>query len=175
MTSLSEVPPVEPIKVVAMVLQAEMGLSDGQIMLGLENWEIPKNTGLYVALTYGTEQVVGNNNSNGEDAQGNYTEIQEAVMLHQVEIDIMSFDSSARLRKEEVLWAVVSYAAQQLMEKYEMRLASTPGAFMPVQTLEETKQLNRFRLTVAVNALHRRVKVTPFYDTIEPVELVENP
>lgn len=158
-----------------MILQAEMGLEDGQIMLGLENWQIPKNTGLYVSLLYGPDQVVGNNNYNGLNALGAFTEIQDAVMLHQIDIDIMSFDSSARLRKEAVLWALQSYTAQSLMEAYQMRLASTPGAFIPVQTMEETKQLNRFHITIAVNAVHRNVKMTPFYDSLQPVDLVENP
>lgn len=169
------IPPVEPIKVLAMVLQAEMGLADGSVMLGLENWVIPKEKGLYVSLLYGTETVIGSNNFNGLNSVGAFTEIQDVIMLHQVDIDIMSFDLSARLRKEEVIQALQSFAAQELMEKYQMRLAMTPGAFLPVQTLEETKQLNRFHITIAVNALHRKVKVTPFFDSIGPVELVENP
>lgn len=169
------IPPIEPIKVLAMILQAEMGLADGSIMLGLENWAIPKEEGLYVSLLYGTEQVVGSNNFNGLNQLGAYTEIQDVAMLHQVDIDIMSFDSSARLRKEEVLQALQSFAAQEMMEKYQMRLAMTPGAFLPVQTMEETKQLNRFHITIAVNALHRKVKKTPYFDSIGPVGLVENP
>lgn len=169
------VPQAEPIKVLAMALQAEMGLSDGQIMLGLENWRIPENTGLYIALSYGVEQVVGSVNYNSVDEQGAYSEVQDVAMLHQIDVDVMSFDSSARLRKEEVLQALQSYAAQELMEQYQMRLASTPGSFAPVQTLEQTKQLNRFQITVAVNALHHKVKATPYYDSIQDVELVENP
>lgn len=175
MTSLNTSPTIEPIKVVALALQAEMGLSEGQLMLGLENWEIPKNTGLYIALSYGVETVIGNNNYNSTDEQQNYNEIQDVIMLHQIEIDVMSFDSSARLRKEEVLQAIQSYAAQQLMEQYQMRLAATPGSFSPIITMEQTKQLNRFQITITVNALHRKVKTTPFYDSIQPVDLVENP
>lgn len=169
------IPSVEPIKVVAMILQSEMGLNDGQIMLGLENWEIPKNTGLYIALLYGPEQVVGNNNYNSVDSQGAFSEVQDAVMLHEIDIDVMSFDSSARTRKEAVLWAIQSYYAQSLMELYQMRLAATPGSFTPILTMEETKQLNRFKITITVNALHRNVKTSPFYDSLQPVDLVENP
>lgn len=166
---------VEPIKVVAMVLQREMGLEDGSIMLGLENFEIPKTTGLYVSLLYGPEQIIGNNNYNSIDIHGTYCEVQDVVVLHQVDIDVMSFDSSARMRKEEVLQALQSYEAQQLMEKYQMRIASTSGAFLPIRTMEETKQLNRFQVTISVNALHHKVKSTPFYDTLQTVDLVENP
>lgn len=158
-----------------MILQAEMSLPDGQIMLGWENFEIPKNTGIYIALSYGPEQVVGNNNYNSVDDDGNYSEIQDAIMLHTIEIDLMSFSAEARLRKEAVLWALNSYEAQQLMEQYQMRVAWISGAFVPVTSLEETKQLNRFRLTIMVNALHRNVKTTPFYDSLQTVELTENP
>lgn len=159
-----------------MILQHEMGLEAGQLMLGLENWEIPKNVGLYVALLYGPETVIGNNNYNSLDESGEYSEVQDSVMLHMIDIDIMSFDSSARLRKEAVLWAVQSYYAQTLMEQYQMRLAATPGSFSPVQnSLEETKQLNRFKITIMINAMHRNVKATPYYDSLQPVVLVENP
>jgi hypothetical protein len=168
-------PSIEPIKLLAQVIQTGMGLPSGQIMLGLENFLIPKNTGLYVALLYGPDEVVGNVNDNSVDSEGNYLEVQSTAMLHHVDVDVMSFDSSARLQKEQVLWAIKSYQAQQAMEKYQMRIASTPSAFLPIQTLEETKQLNRFRITVAVYALHSNTIQTPYYSQLQTVQLVENP
>lgn len=170
-----QIPQIEPIKLLATILAQEMSLPAGQIMLGLENWEIPKNTGLYIALSYGPEQVVGNTNNNDTDLQGNYTEVQSAIMLHTVEIDIMSYDSSARERKEGVLWAIKSYTCESLMAQYQMKVASISASFVPVITLEETKQLNRYRISVLVNAIHTNVKTTPYYDTLQKVGLVENP
>lgn len=169
------VPSVEPIKVMGMVLQQEMDLPVTQILLGKENYKIPKVEGLYVALLYGPDTTIGNNNYNSTDAQGNFYEVQDAVMLHQIEIEIMSFDSEARLRKQEVLQALQSYYAQSLMEKYQMRIAATPTSFVPVDTIEETKQLNRFHVAVAVNAIWRKIKTTPYYETLQKVGLVENP
>lgn len=166
------IPAVEPIKVLGKAIQQELSLPTGQIMLGLENFEIPKNTGLYVALTYGVEQVIGSVNSNGTDLQGNYQEIQAVSMLHQVEVDIMSFDDSARLQKEEVVMALNSYNAQQLMEQYSMRISPIPTSFIAVPSLEPSKQLFRYRFTVSVYALHQRVLVTPYYDTLQTVKLV---
>ena len=171
----SLVPPVEPIKVLATAIQQQLGLPDGSVMLGLENWPIPDTPGLYVSLSYGPQIVIGNNNYDGVDDAGNYAEFQEAVMLHEVEVDVMSFDSSARTQKEAVLWALQSYEAQSLMEQYQMRIAATPGAFVAVEDLEETKQLNRYRLTIAVYAIHRNVKEMPYFDSLQPVRLVENP
>lgn len=171
----STIPSIEPIKLLASVIQTEMGLGDGQIMLGLENFLIPENPGLYIALTYGVEQVVGSVNGNGEDDQGNFQEVQSVSMLHQIEIDIMSFDSSARTRKEEVIMALQSYNAQQLMEENSMRIATTPGSFARITSLEPSKQLNRFSITVSVYALHQKILTSPYYDSIQTVRLVENP
>ena len=89
-------PAVEPIKVLAMAIQQEMGLDSKHILLSLEIWPLPDDTGLYVALAYGTETVVGNANYNSTDADGNYQEVQDCVMLHGIEVDVLSFDSSAR-------------------------------------------------------------------------------
>ncbi len=168
-------PTKEPIKVLALALQAEMWLPDTNLLLGLENYEIPETTGLYIALLYGAEEIIANNNYSGVDVNGNFQEIQSAVMLHNIDIDIMSFDSSARLQKEAVLWALQSVAAQNLMEQYGMRIAAISGTFVPVQTLEETKQLNRFRISVKVNAVHTNVKSAGYFDSLQPVKLTVQP
>lgn len=167
------IPAIEPIKVLAQAIQQELGLSAGQIMLGLENWAIPENTGLYVSLIYGVEQVVGTANSNTEGSDGNFKEVQSVAMLHQIEVDVMSFDSSARLQKEEVVMALSSYNAQQLMEVNSMRIASMPSSFVVVPSLEPSKQLNRYRFTISVYALHERTLATPYYDAIQIVGLTE--
>lgn len=166
------IPSLEPIKVLASIIQTELGLPDGFVMLGFENFPIPETLGLFVALTYGVEQVVGTANQNGVDSGGNYQEVQDVSMLHQVEIDIMSFDSSARLRKEEVVMALSSYNAQQLMEENSMRIAQIPSSFITVTAPEPSKQLNRYRFTVSVYALHQRILATPYYDSIGTVRLV---
>lgn len=171
---LSPAPLIEPIKLVAKVVQREMGIDDGSIMLGLENWEIPKTAGLYIALAYGPDDTLSSTSQNSTDDQGNYTEVQEAVMLHHIDLDVMSFNSEARLRKEAVLWALASAYSQEQQEVYGMRINQIPGSFIPTPSLEETKQLNRFRISFAVNALHRNIKITPYYDTVNPPEVTYN-
>ena len=169
------IPRLEPIKVLASIIQVELGLEAKQVLLSFENFPIPETLGLFVALAYGVEEVVGASDQNGLDLEGNFTEVQSVAMLHHVEIDIMSFDSSARLRKEEVVMALNSYNAQESMEVNSMRIAAITTSFNTIQSLEPSKQLNRYRFTVSVYALHQKVLLTPFYDSISPVELVENP
>lgn len=159
----------------ASAIQTELSLSDGSVMLGFENFPIPETLGLFVSLAYGVEQIVGTSNQNSVDVHDNYEEVQTVSVLHQIEIDVMSFDSSARLRKEEVVMALSSYAAQQLMEVNQMRIASIPSSFVTITSPEPSKQLNRYRFTVSVYALHERILPTPYYDQIGTVGLVIEP
>lgn len=172
---MSNIPPIEPIKVLAAAIQAELSLSANQILLGFENFPIPETLGLFVSLEYGVEQIVGASNQNDVNTQDEYEEVQTVSMLHQIEIDVLSYDSSARTRKEEVIMALSSYNAQQLMEVNQMRIASIPNSFITVTSPEPSKQLNRYRYTVSVYALHQKNLVTPYYDSISTVQLIENP
>lgn len=158
---MSQVPTIEPIQVLADILELEMAIPNGQIMLGFENWEIPKNKGLYVALFYGPDTVVGSNNT--FDPVVN-EEVQSVAMLHEIIIEVLSFDESARLRKEEVIMALSSVRAQQTLEANLMKISELPTSFIPVPDLEETKQLNRYRIGFHMNALHQKTKSVPYYD-----------
>lgn len=168
---MTDLPTREPIKVLADILQAEMGLVEGQIMLGLENWKIPKNEGLYVALFYGTETPVGSNNDFDSDTN---EEIQTLAMLHNVVIEAMSFDESARLRKEEIVMALNSVFAQDHMDKYLMAINTLPQSFQPIPELEDTKQLNKYRITFAMNALHQKIKPVQYYDAFPDPSVTTN-
>lgn len=160
-------PTIEPIKVFADIIKTEMLLGDGQIMLGLENWEIPKNEGLYIALLYGQERVVGQNNE--FDTTDN-VEVQSIAMLHEIVIEAMSFNSEARKRKEEVIMALNSVYAQNALDRNFMAINMLPQSFVAAPTLEETKQLNRYRTSFSMNALHQKIKAVDYYDefTIPP-------
>jgi len=169
---VTQVPSREPIKVLADILKAEMLLEDGQLMLGLENWTIPANTGLYIALFYGADSVVGAM-SEFDDALN--TEIQSVAMLHTIHIDAMSFDESARLRKEEIIMALNSIFSNRHVSANLMQINSLPQSFTPLEELEETKQLNKFRITFSMNALHQKVKAVDYYDTFpDPTVLTNN-
>lgn len=164
-TAVARVPPVEPIKVVASILQSEMGLSADQILLSYQKFNIdPKTTGILLDLNYVMSQEIANTNL-FDDAT--LTEIQEVVMRHLIQVDILSFDASARIRKEEVAMALRSMASQNLQEKNIVGVAWLQQDFINATSLEQTKLLNRFTTTVAVQAIHRIEKGAPFYDQFD--------
>lgn len=157
-------PPVfiEPIKVVADILQEEMGLAKGQIMLAYQQYEIPKTPGLYVVLDYLSSKPISASNAVVPTNTG-MDEQQSVTMRHEIQIDILSFDSSARTRKEEVLMALSSVYSQQQQQANSLQIARLSQAFINTASLEETKYLNRFTISIAVTALHSKLKGTADY------------
>ena len=170
----------EPVKVIADILQSEMAITQGQIMLGYQKWGIPENSKLYVALSYisGKAIAVGNDAiSNGSDPDNGMTEQQSVTMHHLIQIDLLAFNkqdgsNEARTRKEEVIMALRSLAAQAAMEVNNLQIARIPGQFSDVSSVEETAFVQRFTMTIAVTSLHVKEKaVADYYNTFRDPEV----
>ncbi len=161
----------EPIKIIADILKHEMDLAVGQIMLDYEKIDILPDPGLYVALSYLGGKAIGNNNYFDPDT---LMEIQEVAMQELIQIDILSFDSSARKRKEEVIMALRSVYSQNAQDANLMQVARIPGDFQNASSLEETKILNRFTMTITVKAIYRKEKDVDYYDQFQNAEVSFN-
>lgn len=168
---MSPVPMREPIKVLGDIIKAEMLLEDGQIMLGLENWEIPQTFGLYIALYYGLETTVGQSN---DFDTSSLQEVQTVAMMHEIVIEALSFNEEARVRKEEIIMALNSVRSQNECGRYFMKINNLPQSFVAAPTLEETKQLNKFRIAFALNALHQKIKTVDYYDKFDGAAVTTN-
>lgn len=163
---------IEPIKVVADIIQTELSLPVGAVMVVNQRWVIPQNQDLYVALAYvGPARTIGNTNRFDSEANA---EVQEISKAHMIQIDIMSFGDAARTRKEEVEMALLSMYSQYQQGKNLIKIARQPGPPVDASTLEATGRLNRFLMTVMVNALHRKVKAAEFYDKFGTPEIKTN-
>lgn len=121
-------------------------------MLTNQKWEIPETPGLYVAISYVSGKVIGNDNYSVATDDG-MTEMQQLVMMYQVQIDLMSYDDSARTLKEIAYMGLMSVASQQIQEQYNVQLARNPAPFQDVSILEETARLNRYTTTINVTQL----------------------
>lgn len=154
----------EPILVVADILQNGLGLAGDAVVLAYEKNVIPRTTGLYVSLDYvGPAKCICSANDFDPDTD---SEIQSATFSHLIQADLLSYDASARRRKEEAAMALGSIYAVQQMERYTMQIARNPSPFIDASSAEPTKRLNRFITTVQVFAVHRKVVPNaPFFDT----------
>lgn len=154
----------EVAKIVADLLASEMGLDEQHCLLGDQKWDIPADKQLFVVVFDQAAAPIGaasyletNPASINVDK-----EIQQAAVLHDVRVEIMSFDADARLRKEEVGLALGGIASQQAGEQYGLQI----GRAQPPVNASETEvsgRLQRFVIHVNVTALHQKVKTPPGY------------
>jgi hypothetical protein len=145
-------PVKEAAKIIADIMVAQLGLLPGQIMLTNQKWFIPDNQGLYVAISYVSGKVIGNNNFS-VPSSGGMTEMQQLLMLYQIQIDLMSYDDSARVKKELAYMGLMSVASEYIQETYNVQVARNPQPFQDVSMLEESSRLNRYTTLIAVTQL----------------------
>jgi hypothetical protein len=152
----------DPIKVVADILAHELPLDAGYIMLNGEKWNIPKDDSIFIALSYiGPNKIIGN--SNEMDTSQN--EVQNVTVQDVIQIDMMSFGTSARSRKHEISMALGSMYSQRIQEQYQCQIARQPSPMIDTSSLEGTEMLKRYTTTIAVTALFTKTKAAEYFET----------
>lgn len=158
----------EVAKIIADILQAEMVLNDAHCLLGDQKWDIPADKELFVVVFDQSAPPIGAATHLDTDAASSTfgKEVQQSTVLHDVRVEIMSYDADARLRKEEVGLALNSILAQQLSEKYGIQIGRAQSPVNASET-EVTGRLQKFVVHVNVTALHQKAKTPPgagYYD-----------
>lgn len=142
----------EAIKIIGEILVAQLGISEGQIMLENQKWPIEETPGLFVSLSYVSGKVQGNDNYSVATDAG-MTEMQQISMLYEIQIDLMSYDDSARVLKEIAYMGLMSVASQQIQEKYNVQVVRQPMPFQNASSLEESGRLNRYTASIKVTQI----------------------
>ena len=145
----------EPMKVIADIIQHELVLLDRQVVLYNQKYNLPTSDDILVVVSLMGMKLLGVKTELGSAA----TEEQSISMLLQIQIDIMSADSSARLRFPEIVMALNSFYAQQQCDTYNMKIARFPSSIADASAVEETAILNRYAFTIRVNAVYSKSKV----------------
>lgn len=154
----------EAILVVADIINEELSLENGQVVVYNQKYNIPNDDALHIIVGYTSSKVLANNNYPA-DATVDMDETQQVAMNHQIQIDIFSATSAARLACIEVLMALNSVYAQRQCEAYNMRISRIPTQFNDTSNIEASAILNRFTLTITVDALYSRTKTLSDYNT----------
>lgn len=151
----------EAAKIAVDILMSELDLDAEHCLLGNQKWDIPKDKALFVVVfaqaapPYGGTSFVDNDSASPSFGK----EIQQVTVLHDIRVEIMSFDNSARVRAMEVGMAFASLYAQQLAERYNITIGRTQ---VPVDASdsEPTGRLQKFVTHTNIGALHQKVKGT---------------
>ena len=164
----------EPIKVLKDIILGAMpkalNLQPAQVMLGYQKYKIPTE-GLFIVLRYLDDTVIGETDSLSAD--GN-TEIQDAAYNHVIQIDIMSFDDSARQNRLYLATAINSIYSKQLQGKYGVSVYR-PAPLVDTSELEPTQFCNRYTTRVVVKALTENTLTADNYTIFGQPGVVLNP
>lgn len=164
----------EPIKILADIIATEMGLDAGAVMLDYQKWNVPKTDGLYVNLRYlGPGRVVANVNECVPDGSGGLTEVQSCTLQHLIQIEMKSYDASARMRQAEMEMSLTSVYAQGLMELYSVQIARNPGPPVDDSRDEGSGWLTSYAYVVPVFSVQAKSKPAAYYDAF-PTEYADD-
>ena len=164
---------VEYIKVVADIIMTEMSLTpsstalnDNRVFIYNQNFVLPTYDDLFIVLSESPGRMIGSvNRYDGDGA--NTKEVQEILMQKEINVDIMSRNSQARNRKEEVLMALSSIYSQQKQEENGMRIFSHSTSFIDVSENEGASRLTRYRASFFLHVKYSKEKAIDYYDAFE--------
>jgi hypothetical protein len=140
------------------ILQNDLQLSDGQIMVYNQRFQIPTDIGLMITVGVQTMKPYANNFSSVVNGSG--LDIpQYSNFVELIEINILSSDQSAIAISPLVLMALVGQYSQQQQEANGFYIAPIPQTFDDTSFLEETAQMTR--LTIGVRVLRSYDKLLP--------------
>jgi hypothetical protein len=134
-----------------------------------ENWEAPKDLGLYVVIMTGETEIIGSTAVYDPDTDTEETGIAAAQRLL---VNVTSKDRSALSRKEEVIMALTSTFSQQQQEAQQMRL-TREGAIQDLSFIEGAAALHRYQVPVKIFFVKVKTKAIPVIDGFPFPEIVE--
>lgn len=150
------------------IIQTEMGLSEGQVMIYNQKKNLPPTSGLWVTVGFLTGKPFGSSTKVVDDV-----ETQIVNMGSVMSIDLMSRDESALDRKEDIVAALGSTFAQQMQEKFSFKIGRLPSNFVDVSEVEGAAILFRYNMSFQVQYVLKKTKKVGFYDTFNHTVLVE--
>jgi len=158
--------------VIKEILDNQMQMSSGRVFAYNSNVELPKDSGLFIPLFYSARSPMANNSKMVTTAQG-VEEHQTINMVEEVTIALMSRDTSARDRVQDVFLALNSYYSHQAQQKNKIFI-STIGDAYDASHLEATSMLNRFDIRIRVFRAYEKINTVDYYDNFSFETVVEH-
>lgn len=161
-------------KVIADIIEKELELKPTpptstdpdkrRVFIYNQNFTLPSYDHMLIVVSETPGRVIGSQ-SRFDDV--NDKEIQEVVMQKEIGIDILSRNSEARNRKEEVLMALQSIYSQQKQEENGMKIFGYSMSFVDVSEAEGAGQINRYRASIFLHVRYIKEKDVDYFATFD--------
>lgn len=144
------------------IIKAELGLANEQVYLWDQKINIPTDFRMYVAI--GVQNIKPFGNRRVYDPTTGLEEAQSGNFQATLSIDVLSRGPEARDRKEELVLALRSTYAEQVMEANGFYIAGLTTAFVNLSQLDGAAIPYRFNLSVALQYTVSKSKAVDYYD-----------
>lgn len=140
-----------------------MGISNGQIMIYNQKYNIPQDEKLYIAINVVSNKPYGNIKKY-ETISGQFCSVQYINNSTVIDLDVMSRTIEALERKEEVLIALKSDYSINQQAFNSFNISTLPQSFVNLTSEEGPAMMYRFKISIALQYSVRRVKQVDYYD-----------
>ncbi len=177
-TALPEYGDPSTIEILSLLIEQQMRLKPGVSQIYNQKRRLPPAEGFFIDVAILGDVPFGVNKRYVNDpATTNLVEQQTINQQELVQIDIFSFDQSARLKKLGIIFALNSTQAQQLSEKFAFKIARIPTSFVDASEVEGNARLNRYSITFAILRAYGFIQPAETFTEFQnpPKEILVNP
>lgn len=150
----------DPDLIVCDIIQNQLGLDSQHIWAYDENIEAPKDSGIYVVVSTGTQKTIGVSSIYNPSTQ---QETQSISVAQELFIDITSKDRTALQRKEEVLMALGSVYSEQSQETNGVKITRGSNP-LDLSFIEAASALHRYRISCFIFYVKTKTVAVSYFD-----------
>lgn len=159
--ALSDVLIGSPLELLCDILQTRLGLAAGRVFIWDQKINSPNDFGLYIAVSALAPKPFSNKSVIDPDT-GN--EIQSVNMHVNCNIDLISRDTSALDRKEEVIMALNSIYSRQQQGLNSFRVFPLSNAFQNLSNIDGAAIPYRYNISVNIQYFTVKSAVSEYYN-----------
>lgn len=161
---------VEPDLVVAEIIAEFTGLDADRVVLTNQKFSKPTDKGAFVTVDLGPAQIIGVNQDFDPDTD---TQISSAALQAQCNIEVTSYDETAKRLRHEIVMSFTSAAGQRKQEDNQIRIFRT-SEILDLSGVDGAKSLYRYQIPVRINYVEIKETVIEPIDKFPTTEVLFN-
>ena len=158
-----------PIEVIRDIIVHVLDLDDDRAAIYNQKWNIPDDDDLFVFVEYKFGNPLGNNLKYANESDVFQTEARIVIAEH-ITIGVYSRGLDAMKRKEEVLAAINSDYARQMMEQYSFKVMGRNAPIKDLSYVEGAARIFRFDIDLVLLSKYKIVTDVDYFSKF-PTEI----
>lgn len=159
----------EPDLILADILTHEMNLDAARVVVYDENWEPPKDKGLYLIIQTGPTEIIGSTSIFNPSTN---TEEPGVACVQTLQVNVTSRNRTALQRKEEVVMALTSSYSQSIQEAQQVKI-TREGPIQDLSFIEGASALHRYQVPVKIFYVKLKTQDVSVIDGFPDPQIVE--